>query len=86
MTSQQPVFFDRISLRGPDNREYDRIPAFRVLDGEGKVLNDVQGDWLKLLEDIPHETLVKMYETMLRLPVLVSPVLFLRAARRVMWG
>ncbi|KAL8291517.1 hypothetical protein RQP46_002495 [Phenoliferia psychrophenolica] len=70
VTSQQPVFFDRITLRGPDNKEYDRIPAFRVLDGEGNVLDTVEGDWLKALQEIPEEVLVKMYATMLRLPAL----------------
>lgn len=80
-TSTQPLFFDRVALLGPDGKEYDRIPAFRVLDGEGKVLPEVEGEWLAALEGIPAEKLVKIYETMLLSPTLVSA-----RAGLAMWG
>lgn len=78
ITSTEPVFFDRVKLvktptvANAPIEEYERIPAFRVLDGEGNVLPGVEGEWLTALQGIPDDKLVKLYKCMLLLPVLVS--------------
>lgn len=77
ITSTEPVFFDRVKLVKTPTvvdaplEEYERIPAFRVLDGEGTVLPGVEGEWLKALEGIPDDKLVKLYKCMMLLPALV---------------
>jgi hypothetical protein len=66
-----PYFFSKVALPGkPD--EFSRIPAFRVLDGEGKVLEGVVGEWREALDAIGAEKLVRLYKKMLLLPSMVS--------------
>lgn len=67
--SNEPVFISSV-FNGA-------IPAFRVLDGEGKVLDEVPEHWRTKAEAIPKEKLVKMYKMMSLLPALV------RRARRM---
>lgn len=66
VTVQAPFFVTKVAV--PEGMS--TIPAFRVLDGNGKVLPGVPGEWKTKLDEIPTEKLVKMYETMLTLPVL----------------
>lgn len=86
-----PYFFDKVALpstsagvvaggRGGSGveEEYTRIPAFRVLDSEGKVVPGLQGEWKTALESIDPETLVKIYKTMILLPSMVRFRLDLR--------
>jgi hypothetical protein len=62
--SHAPVFFDKVGE--------GTIPAFRLLDGEGKVMDEVSPEWRTKLEAVSPEILIKMYKTMLMLPALVS--------------
>ncbi|KAI5477591.1 hypothetical protein MNV49_006077 [Pseudohyphozyma bogoriensis] len=67
-TSTAPVFFDRVSIPGYEHLE--RIPAFRVLDGEGHKLDGVTGEWADQLDAIPDEVLTRVYRKMVLLPAL----------------
>jgi hypothetical protein len=71
-TSSEPVFFNKVTLTSSTGVAYDRIPAFRVLDGVGKPIV-TEGTWATALAEIPEEKLLAIYKTMLLLPVLVSP-------------
>lgn len=78
-TTQYPYFFNKVALPtssdqsslSPTSNDPERkIPAFRVLDGVGRVLPGVTGEWKNALESIPEAKLVKLYETMAGLPIL----------------
>ncbi|SGY37881.1 BQ5605_C003g01908 [Microbotryum silenes-dioicae] len=64
--SHSPVFLDKVA--SPDSS--DVIPAFRLLDGQGHVLPEVPEEWKKQLEEVPEETWVKLYKSMMFLPAL----------------
>lgn len=60
--SHSPVFIDKV--------HEGTIPAFRVLDGEGKLLPDIPAEWREKVQAIPDEVLVKMYRTQVFLPLM----------------
>lgn len=60
--SHSPVFIDQV--------HEGTIPAFRVLDGEGKLLPEVPAEWREKVQAIPDEVLVKMYRTQAFLPLM----------------
>ncbi|SCZ91398.1 BZ3500_MvSof-1268-A1-R1_Chr1-2g01382 [Microbotryum saponariae] len=64
--SHSPVFLDKVA--SPDSSGV--IPAFRLLDGQGHVLPEVPEEWKKQLEEVPEETWVKLYKSMMFLPAL----------------
>lgn len=76
--STSPIFFNKVTLLkegskpGSAQEEYETIPAFRVLDGEGKVLPGVTGEWKGKLEDLDKDVLVRLYKNMLELPSMVG--------------
>lgn len=79
--SNEPVFFNKVTLlKSPSTldsnpnspQEYTSIPAFRVLDGVGKLIPELKSEWLEKVKEIPDEVLVRMYEQMLFLPSMVS--------------
>lgn len=72
--SHEPVFFSSVNVPNPANSSSStpsqHIPAFRLLDGEGKVLPDVPQEWKDKLGAVPDDVLVKMYKTMIFMPVM----------------
>lgn len=75
VVSHRPVFFDRVSPARTTSDDgvaesWDKIPAFRVLDGEGHLLEAVQGEWRDKVSSVPDDVLTRIYERMLMLPAL----------------
>ena len=82
-TTQYPYFFNKVALPTPstssslsttsneqETNAERKIPAFRILDGAGRTLPGVQGEWKTAVESIPEDKLVKIYETMAGLPIM----------------
>ncbi|KAM0751093.1 hypothetical protein T439DRAFT_325248 [Meredithblackwellia eburnea MCA 4105] len=69
-TSTSPIFFDKVTPIDSHGNQYDTIPAFRVLDGEGNVLHHLDQEWTDKLNAIGEHKLKKIYETMVMLPVM----------------
>ena len=78
-TTQYPYFFNTVALPSSSSpsTSHDaeinaerKIPAFRILDGVGRILPGVTGEWRDAVENIPEEKLVKIYETMAGLPIM----------------
>ncbi|KAN0064226.1 hypothetical protein ACQY0O_003393 [Thecaphora frezii] len=68
LTSLNDSFFDKVTprvLSGSDNAQ-GGIPTFRLLDGMGRLLPGITDEMV----DITREEAVKMYETMMLLPVM----------------
>ncbi|KAK4052229.1 hypothetical protein OIO90_004451 [Microbotryomycetes sp. JL221] len=70
--SHEPVFFSKINVVNSqdETKTYDHIPAFRMLDGDGNILPDVPKEWKDKAEAIPDDMLIKMYKTMILMPVM----------------
>ncbi|GAA5885491.1 hypothetical protein JCM16303_002224 [Sporobolomyces ruberrimus] len=60
-----PHFFDSVSPPGGST-----IPAFRLLDTEGKIASEVNQEWRDKIESIDPAVLKKLMKTMSQLPIL----------------
>lgn len=67
VTCPTPEFFDSVK-----HESGGIIPAFRVLDTEGKISSEVGEEWRKKVEGIEPKILEKLMKTMSQLPILVS--------------
>jgi len=70
VTCPSPEFFDSVK-----HESGGIIPAFRVLDTEGKISSEVGEEWRRKVEGIEPKILEKLMKTMSQLPILVSNLL-----------